>query len=241
MPTKTIAGTKISALSHPISALEDQPNLSADDLKAYFDADPQQLCNAHNDLVSALAAPGAAASIGFQRTSGIAASTIQDAVANVQEQLSSVVSGSVPDNSITLDKLDASIRSKINAISSLQSMILNLQDAVEAIRPCSAQYPLMVLALSDGCPAEITDEIATAALGGHSTEVYDMGLQLSWLCRWKNESVPSQSFMSKQTVSDIFHDSNTLREIANHPCIYQLISMSSEIVVLYRAALAGEI
>lgn len=240
MPTSTIAETTISALEHPISALDDQPALSAADLKAYFDADPQQLCDAHNDLVSALTAPGAAASIGFRQTSGISASTLQDAVVNVQSQLSSVVSGSVPDGSISLSKLDASIQNRLNVINALQVMVLDLQDAVETIRPSGAQYPLMILALSDGCPEGLTDEIATAALGGHSTEVYDLGAQLGWLCKYKRSVMPSQTFLLKQTFTDIIEDVNTLREIAGLTPVYQLIAMSSEMITDYLAALHGE-
>lgn len=240
MPTSTIAQTAIAALEHPISALDDQPALSAADLKAYFDADPQQLCDAHNDLVSALTAPGAAASIGFRQTSGISASTLQDAVVNVQSQLSSVVSGSVPDGSISLSKLDANVQNRLNVINALQAMVLDLQEAVETIRPSGAQYPLMILALSDGCPDALTDEIATAALGGHSTEVYDLGAQLGWLCRFKRSVMPSQTFLSKQTFTDILADSNTLREIAGLAPVYALVTMSSELVTDYLSALNGE-
>lgn len=240
MPTSTIAQTAIAALEHPISALDDQPALSAADLKAYFDADPQQLCDAHNDLVSALTGPSAAASIGFRQTSGISASTLQDAVVNVQSQLSSVVSGSVPDGSISLSKLDANVQNRLNVINALQAMVLDLQEAVETIRPSGAQYPLMVLALSDGCPDALTDEIATAALGGHSTEVYDLGAQLGWLCRFKRSVMPSQTFLGKQTFTDILEDTNTLREIAGLAPVYALVTMSSEMVTDYLSALNGE-
>lgn len=240
MSTPTITETAISALTHPISALDDQPALSAADLKAYFDADPQQLCDAHNSLISALTAPAAAASIGFQSTSGVSASTLQDAVVNVQAQLRDVSSGSVPDSSITVSKLDASLQNRLNAIDSLQSMVLDLQQTVETIRPCSAQYPLMILALSDGCPQELTDEIATAALGGYSTDVYDLGAQLGWLCRFKNTVLPSKTFLSKQTFTDILEDTNTLREIAGLTPVYQLVTMSSALVTDYLAALGGE-
>ena len=240
MSTYTIAQTAISALEHPISALDDQPALSAADLKAYFDADPQQLCDAHNDLVSALTAPNAAASIGFRSTSGISANTLQDAVVNVQSQLSSVVSGAVPDGSISLSKLDSSVQNRLNAINSLQAMVLDLQEAVEAIRPSGAQYPLMILALSDGCPDGLTDEIATAALGGHAEAVYDLGAQLGWLCKYKRSVMPSQTFLSKQTFTDILNDTNTLREIAGLTPVYLLVTMSSELVGDYLAALSGE-
>ena len=76
MSNPTIASAAISALEHPISALDDRPALAADDLKAYFDADPQQLCEAHNTLVSALTAPEGASGVGFLASDTISANLL---------------------------------------------------------------------------------------------------------------------------------------------------------------------
>ena len=46
MPDATIAACHIASLEHPITALADRPPLSAEDLKAYFDANPIQLMHA---------------------------------------------------------------------------------------------------------------------------------------------------------------------------------------------------
>ena len=54
MPDATIAACHIASLEHPITALADRPPLSAEDLKAYFDANPIQLMHAHNAPVSPL-------------------------------------------------------------------------------------------------------------------------------------------------------------------------------------------
>ena len=238
MSNPTIASAAISALEHPISALDDRPALAADDRKAYFDADPQQLCEAHNTLVSALTAPEGASGVGFLASDTISANTVQDALENVHKQMTGLTLGSVPDGSINSDKLDSSLKNQLNKIDTLESAVTELQQAVNSLHPSGAQYPLMVLALSENCPSTLTDEMATAALGAHfESEVYDLGIQLAWLCRWKNSTLPSTTFRSKQTIDEIFADVNTLSEIEQLTPVRSLISLSAEISRAYRTAM----
>lgn len=233
-----IAGSEILSFSGNISALDDQPNLSAADLKAYFDKNPQHLRSAHNILVHALLDPGAAAQLGFEATAGVTGDTIQQAIENVQQQLGEVALSTVPDASVTAAKLSTDIQQTLTQSAANTSSIATLQQQAQTIRPSGAQFPLMVLALTDGCPAEITDDIATAALGGHfASEVYDLGIQLAWLCRWKNASLPSDTFRAKQTINAIFNDVVTLTEIESLPPVRSLISLSAEMSGAYHAAM----
>ena len=101
MPDATIAACHIASLEHPITALADRPPLSAEDLKAYFDANPIQLMHAHNALVQTLSGTSGAENIGFANTAGVSASNVQSAIEQVQQQLSALALGSIPDGSIT--------------------------------------------------------------------------------------------------------------------------------------------
>lgn len=49
-----MALTKIDRLTSPISALEDQPNMTASELKNYFDSSPEQIRVAFNKLIDDL-------------------------------------------------------------------------------------------------------------------------------------------------------------------------------------------
>ena len=113
MATPTIASAQIAALEHPITGLEDRPALSAADLKAYFDANPIQLMQAHNRLVKALTGTTAAANLGFSATAGISGDTIQAALEHVQQQLTDVALGSVPDGSISEEKLSEGVQNDL--------------------------------------------------------------------------------------------------------------------------------
>ncbi|MDO4174665.1 MAG: hypothetical protein Q4D42_07860 [Eubacteriales bacterium] len=240
MATSTITDAKVSALQHPIAALDDRPQLSAADLKAYFDGDPQQLMQAHNALVEALLAPAAASSIGFSAGDGIAGNTLQAALEDVHEQLNEVALGTVPDASITEQKLSADIRQQLALLPAIQSAITQLQTAVQAIHPFGAQFPFMVLATSSQCAENAKDELATAALGLHYTAgVYNLGTQLSWLCLWKGQTTPSSTFCAKQNFAELLADRTTIDEIQNLPIVYSLICMSAEAYMSYRMAAEG--
>ena len=107
---------KLLDFSKKISSLPDQPNMQPSELKAYFDRSPEELQQAHNDLCDALTAISAAAGLGFQRTAGVPADTVQSAVENVQSQLTDAVLGNIPSGSVTGEKLAQDVRDRFSAI-----------------------------------------------------------------------------------------------------------------------------
>ena len=105
-----------------IASLPDQPNMQPDELKAYFDSSPEQLRQAHNGLCDALteatSSTSAASGLGFQRTAGVPADNVQDAIEDVQAQLTDAVLGNIPSGSVTEDKLAQDVRDRFAAIES---------------------------------------------------------------------------------------------------------------------------
>lgn len=238
MPISPLADCCISSLEHPISALADRPALSAEDLKAYFDANPLQLMHAHNALAQTLSDTAGAKQIGFTGTAGVSASNVQQAIEQVQQQLSDLALGSVPDGSITTAKLAASLQQQIAAVSQLQTAVKQLQAEQHA---SGTQFPFMVLALSDDTPEAMLDELASAALGLRYTDgVHNLGRQLGWLCTRNSSTTPSAAFLAKQTYADILSDSTTLQEIASLAPVLALIKLSAEGVRAYNSALHDE-
>lgn len=89
-----------------ISALEDEPNdvggLTAAELKARFD----EAGNIIKNYINGTLLPGLnAENIVFYATESVPADTVQEAVANVQAQISGVTLGQLPDASVTAEKL----------------------------------------------------------------------------------------------------------------------------------------
>ena len=109
---------KIVGFTHKISDLPDQPNMQPEELKAHFDSSPEELRQALNALCDALAAQTAAADIGFAQTAGVPETTVQEAIENVQSQVTEAIIGSIPSGSITGDKLAQDVRDRLTAIES---------------------------------------------------------------------------------------------------------------------------
>ena len=107
---------KIEAFTHKISDLPDQPNMQPEELKAHFDSSPEELRQALNALCDALAAQTAAADIGFAQTAGVPETTVQEAIENVQSQVTEAIIGSIPSGSIDGDKLAQDVRDRFTAI-----------------------------------------------------------------------------------------------------------------------------
>ena len=103
-----------------IASLPDQPNMQPDELKAYFDSSPEEIRQAHNGLCDALteatSSTSAAAGLGFQRTAGVPADNVQDAIEDVQSQLTDAVLGNIPSGSVTNDKLAQDVRDHFTTI-----------------------------------------------------------------------------------------------------------------------------
>lgn len=109
---------KIVGFTHKISDLPDQPNMQPEELKAHFDSSPEELRQALNALCDALAAQTAAADIGFAQTAGVPETTVQEAIENVQSQVTEAIIGSIPSGSITGDKLAQDVRDRFTALES---------------------------------------------------------------------------------------------------------------------------
>ena len=114
----SLSDQKLTGFSKKITQLADQPNMQPQELKAYFDSSPEELRQAHNGLCDALCASDAAAGLGFARSAGVPADTVQAAVENVQQQVRDAVVGSIPSGSVDSDKLAQDVRDRLTAIES---------------------------------------------------------------------------------------------------------------------------
>ena len=114
------ADNKLTSFTKKIIDLIDQPNMQPNELKAYFDSSPEEVRQAHNSLCDALttatSAATAAANLGFQTTAGVPADNVQDAIEDVQAQLTDAVLGNIPSGSVTGDKLAQDVRDRFTAI-----------------------------------------------------------------------------------------------------------------------------
>lgn len=83
--------------------------MSAAALKMAFDQAAENIKNAVNQMIGELEGTGGAAEIGFQRSTGVPADNVQDAIENVQQQLQDSVQDPrvLPNGSVTTEKLDS--------------------------------------------------------------------------------------------------------------------------------------
>lgn len=96
--------------SKRIVDLPDQPDMSARDLKAYFDSSAEELRQSFNELCNALSDFSAAAKMGYRASAGVPAKTVQDAIENVQQQLRNASVGQLPSGCVDGDKLAQDVR-----------------------------------------------------------------------------------------------------------------------------------
>ena len=131
------ADNKLTSFTKKIIDLIDQPNMQPNELKAYFDSSPEELRQAYNGLCDALttatSAATAAANLGFQTTAGVPADNVQDAIEDVQAQLTDAVLGNIPSGSVTGDKLAQDVRDRFTAIETAAATeVTNRTSAVSA-------------------------------------------------------------------------------------------------------------
>ena len=92
-----------------IQQLDDEPNdvggLSAASLKAKFDLAGNLLKKALNDLVAALGENAAVKNIGFAPTTAVNKTNVQDAIENVQSQITGVSQGGIANGAVTTAKI----------------------------------------------------------------------------------------------------------------------------------------
>ena len=114
-----------------IQKLDDYPNdvggLSAAQLKAKFDEGGLVLQVYINTvLIPALIA----SNLPFTPTAAVNAATIQAAIENVQAQLAGISAGSIPNNTVGMEKLTKQVQDAINAGGSAGTAIVTLQETV---------------------------------------------------------------------------------------------------------------
>lgn len=107
---------KLPEFEHKITDLPDQPNMQPNELKAYFDANPELLRQALNALCDALSDESAAGSLGFSPTAGIPVTTLQAALEYLHGLLADAVVGKLLTGSVTGDKLAQDVRDRFSAI-----------------------------------------------------------------------------------------------------------------------------
>ena len=91
--------------SKRIVDLPDQPDMSARDLKAYFDSSAEELRQSFNGLCDALSDFSAAAKMGYHESAGVPAQTVQGAIENVQKQVHDASVGKLPSGCVDGDNL----------------------------------------------------------------------------------------------------------------------------------------
>lgn len=253
----TLQENRLEALEYPIRALENQPAMSAEELKTYFDGNAEQLMRAHNNMIDALGERSAASLIGFASSNLIPQQTVQDAVEYVRNELNRVVAGTLPDGAITeeklspelneersqhsarLDALETSTQGLPGRVTAAETDIVNLQN-YNAHTPFCAQFPLMLLCVTSGAlPESSLDAVASAALGyGYDDHVYHLGEQLAMLCAALGSTLPSQAFRVRHTFTSLLAYSETRDEIARLGPVLRLVRLSSSASAAYDAALA---
>lgn len=116
-----------------IQKLDDYPNdiggLSAAQLKAKFDEGVLAIQTYINEvLIPALIA----SQLPFAPSTAVNASTVQAAIENVQAQISSAVAGSIPNNTVGMEKLTKSVQNAIASGGSAAGAVADLQKIVSA-------------------------------------------------------------------------------------------------------------
>lgn len=114
-----ISDKKITTFAKDVSDLADKPNqggMSAAQVKAQFDAAPNELRVTLNGLIDILlgttSGDSGAKNIGAETISGVNGATVHDQLVDLKTQLNNAVVGQIPDGSISTDKYaDASVTS----------------------------------------------------------------------------------------------------------------------------------
>ena len=92
-----------------ISKLSNYPNrierLKAAALKAQFDADAKTVMGALKRLIQELGLATAARNVGFEKTTAVNKTNVQDAIENVQSQIAAVSQSGIADASVTAAKI----------------------------------------------------------------------------------------------------------------------------------------
>ena len=120
------------AFTKRLADLPDQPDMSARDLKAYFDSSAEELRLSFNELCNALSDFSAAAKMGYRASAGVPAKTVQDAIENVQQQLRNASVGQLLSGCVDGDKLAQDVRDRLTAIEHAAESETNARTAADA-------------------------------------------------------------------------------------------------------------
>lgn len=157
--------------SKRIVDLPDQPDMSARDLKAYFDSSAEELRQSFNELCNALSDFSAAAKMGYRASAGVPAKTVQDAIENVQQQLRNASVGQLPSGCVDGDKLAQDVRDRFTSIATS----VNQEAAAREKADTALQQNQVAMASTLALKAEVT---AAAYVGdGQTKRAFDLGFQ----------------------------------------------------------------
>jgi hypothetical protein len=124
---------KLEGFTKKVSDLPDKPNtqLTAVDIKSYFDAAPEELRQALNQVIIALqskvSGDSGANNIGITPFDG-SPSDIQSALVWLKQQINTMVLGQIPDRSIQEIKLTSTVGEVIRG-NSQQPLIIEVRDS----------------------------------------------------------------------------------------------------------------
>ena len=137
--------------SKRIVDLPDQPDMSARDLKAYFDSSAEELRQSFNGLCDALIDFSAAAKMGYRESAGVPAQTVQDAIENVQKQVRDASVGKLPSGCVDGDKLAQDVRNRLTAIEHAAESETNARTAADTDLQSDMNAVKTTLAVKTAC------------------------------------------------------------------------------------------
>ena len=149
---------------HIVGLLDDYPTdsggLTSQELKDKFDEGGLAIKDYINDdLIPALVS----SNVPFTPTAEIAETTVQEAIENVQRQAAEAVAGSMPNNSISFDKLTDAVKARIASheteIERLDTYIPSINASAAAV----ANHEQQISALESASAAHETGIAANAA------------------------------------------------------------------------------
>ena len=147
-----------------IQKLDDYPNdvggLSAAQLKAKFDEGALALqAYINNVLIPALIA----SNLPFTPTAAVNAATIQAAIENVQAQLAGISAGSIPNNTVGMEKLTKQVQDAIASGGSASASISALSETVSKNVTATSENTASIAAIN---AANVTRDAEIAKIAG---------------------------------------------------------------------------
>ena len=147
-----------------IQKLDDYPNdvggLSAAELKAKFDEGGLALqAYINNVLIPALIA----SNLPFAPTTAVNAATIQAAIENVQAQLAGISAGSIPNNTVGMEKLTKQVQDAIASGGSASASIAALSETVSQNVAATSENTAAIAAIN---AANVTRDAEISKIAG---------------------------------------------------------------------------